>query len=164
MITVRDNLADVELVHDHWLLYGLDELHRLRPDPIYVTHAARVALVIVEAQNRTTPYPDWQGGYFSPPRTTPTATRSEGLAAAYRILRDYGSQGSAGGLLEALRLGVEFQLQTQLREERVMYFDDPARALGGFTESLTDREVRIDYVQHNISSLLALYAIEHGDS
>ncbi len=164
MITVRDDVADAELVHDHWLLYGLDELHRLRPDQIYLTHAARVASVIVESQNRTAPYPDWLGGYFGPPRTTPTATRSEGLAAAYRILRDYGSQGSAAGLLEALRMGVEFQLQTQLRVERVIYFDDPAAALGGFTESLTDREVRIDYVQHNLSSLLALYAIEGGGS
>jgi hypothetical protein len=163
VITVRDDVTDAELVHDHWLLYGLDELHRLRPDPIYLAHAARLASVIVEAQNRKVPYPDWEGGYFSPPRTTPTATRSEGLAAAYRILRDYGSRGSEGGLLEALRIGVEFQLQTQLREERVMYFDSPARALGGFTGSLTDREVRIDYVQHNLSSLLALYAIEQAE-
>jgi hypothetical protein len=44
-----------------------------------------------------------------------------------------------------------------------MYFDDPARALGGFTGSLTDREVRIDYVQHNLSSLLALYTIEQAE-
>jgi hypothetical protein len=38
-----------------------------------------------------------------------------------------------------------------------MYLPNPPRALGGFHTSLTDYEIRIDYVQHNISSLLGLY-------
>ena len=40
-----------------------------------------------------------------------------------------------------------------------MYLNDPQRSLGGFRRSLTNFEIRIDYVQHNISALVALYRI-----
>ena len=63
--------------------------------------------------------------------------------------------------MAAIRLGVAFQLQTQFRPESVLYVSDPQRALGGFRRSLTNYEIRIDYVQHNISSLLGLYRILH---
>jgi hypothetical protein len=33
---------------------------------------------------------------------------------------------------------------------------DPARALGGFYASYADHTTRIDYVEHNLSSLLGL--------
>ena len=62
-------------------------------------------------------------------------------------------------LLQVLELGVRFQLQTQLRPESAMYLPDPQRAIGGFRRSLTNFEIRIDYVQHNISSLLLLRRI-----
>ncbi len=40
-----------------------------------------------------------------------------------------------------------------------MHFDAPQRALGAFHRSLTNDEIRIDYVQHNISALLGLWRI-----
>ncbi len=40
-----------------------------------------------------------------------------------------------------------------------MYLRDPRRALGGFHRSLTNYEIRIDYVQHNISAILGLMRI-----
>lgn len=161
LIEERDgNAAPAELIHDHWLLYALDELHRLRPDARYLEHASRLAAAIMQAQHHRPPYPDWVGGYGEPPRSTPAATRSEGLAAAYRLARDFGTSREAQALLDALRLGISFQLQTQYRPESVLYFGEPQRALGGFRRSLTDDEIRIDYVQHNLSSLLALYHID----
>ncbi|MCP3961414.1 MAG: hypothetical protein GY719_26510 [bacterium] len=161
LIEVRDRgLPLGSLAHDHWLLYALNELHRLRPDPIYLQHTARISDAILARQRRGSPDPpDWLGSYYSPPRSTPTATRSEGLGAAYRMMKAGGRGERAEALLEALDLGVRFQLQTQFLPETVLYLDDPAQALGGFHRSLTNYEIRIDYVQHNISALLLLRRI-----
>jgi hypothetical protein len=160
LIQQRDGqLSDAQLSHDHWLLYALNELYRLRPDEIFLRHAMRLANVIQASQLREAPFSDWIGGYYTPPRTAPTATRSEALAAAYSLARDFQQQDGLQPILEALRLGNQFQLRTQLVAPTVMHLPDPARALGGFRDSLTDFDVRIDYVQHNLSSLLALYKI-----
>lgn len=161
LIEVRDrDLPLAALTHDHWLLYALNELYRERPDPVYLNHASRIAAAILARQRQSDPpYSDWLGSYYSPPRSTPTATRSEGLAAAHLMMRGAGRAEEAAALLEALELGVAFQLQTQFLPETVLYLRDPARALGGFRRSLTNYEIRIDYVQHNISALLLLRRI-----
>jgi len=161
LIDVRDrDLPSAKLNHDHWLLYALNELYRQRPDPLYLRHASRIAGAILDRQRQADPpFPDWLGSYYTPPRSTPTATRSEGLGAACLLARDFGSPREAEALLQGLRLGVAFELQTQFLPETVFYVRDPARALGGFHRSLTDFEIRIDYVQHNISALLMLRRI-----
>jgi len=160
LINVRDGgLPDSELPHDHWLLYALNELYRYRPNPLYLNHALRLASAILQSQNRDPVYPDWLGSFYRPPRSAPTATRTEGLCAAYLLAQDSGHPREAEAILEGMWLGVAFQLQTQFRPESVMYLDNPRRSLGGFHRSLTNFEIRIDYVQHNISSLLCLYRI-----
>ncbi len=157
LIEVRDRGKKVgDLIHDHWLLYALNEIHRARPDPIYLSHAANIARAIRMRQHRDAPYPDWVGGWLQPPRSTPAATRTEGLAAACRLARDFGPREEAPADLEAIQLGVRFQLQTQIGPERAMMLRQPALVLGAFTRSLDDLEIRIDYIQHNVSSLLAL--------
>jgi hypothetical protein len=166
LINVRDGgLADDQLDHDHWLLYALNDLYRHRPNPIYLEHAMRIAGAIVATQQIAPSDPDWAGGYLTAsdtrgPRSTPTAIRTEGLSAAYLLARDFGKPAQADAIRTALRRGVAFQLQTQYRPESVLYFKNPRRALGGFHGSLVTSEIRIDYVQHNISSLLALHRIE----
>lgn len=158
LITVRDGeLTDAQLSHDHWLLYALNELYRYRPDALYYDHAMRIAGAIVASQHLDPPYPDWAGGYYTPPRSTPAATRGEGLSAAYQLARDFGTPQQAQPILEAMQRGAAFTLRTQFYPETAMYLADPPRALGGFHTSLTDYEIRIDYVQHAISSLLGLY-------
>ena len=52
-----------------------------------------------------------------------------------------------------------FQRRCQLTPENALYLPRPDRALGGFRRSLTHWEVRIDYVQHNLSALLGLRSI-----
>ena len=161
LIEVRDgNVPTRDLNHDHWLLYALNEIHRQRPDPIFPSHAERITRAILDSQRRDPePHPDWVGSYYTPPRSTPTATRSEGLGAAYLMMQAADRHDLAAPLLEALELGVRFQLQTQFLPESCLYVDDPARVLGGFHRSLTNYEIRIDYVQHNISALLLLRRI-----
>ena len=163
LIEVRDrDLPISRLAHDHWLLYALNELYRLRPDPLYLEHARRITNAILRHQNRRPQYRDWLGSYYRPPRSTPTATRTEGLAAVYRLERDFGDPEKAERILAAIRLGLRFQLQTQFQPESVLYLRDPQRSLGAFHRSLSSFEIRIDYVQHNISSLLSLWHILGG--
>jgi hypothetical protein len=160
LINVRDaGLKDAELPHDHWLLYGLNELYRHRPAELYTRHALRIAAAIVESQNRKPPFPDWRGGFLEHPGSASAATRLEGLIAAYGLARDSGHPKEAQALLEAMTLSAAFQLQTQFGPESVIYFKNPERALDGFHRSLTEYEIRIDYLQHNISGLLGLHRI-----
>lgn len=165
LINVRDKeVPDVALPHDHWLLYALNELYRYRPNPLYVRHSLRLADAIVKSQNDGAEYPDWAGSYYQPPRSTPAATRTEGLCAAYSLARDFGYAREADTMLAAMWRSAAFQLRTQFGPESALYLNNPQQALGGFRESLTDFEIRIDFVQHNISSLLCLNRVSGSAS
>ncbi len=160
LITIRDGKrTDSQLPHDHWLLYALNELYRYRRNPLYVSHSFRIADAIMSKQNTASRYPDWEGGYYRPPGSTPTATRTEGLCAAYSLAQYTGKTEKRAEYLSAIQKGVTFQLNTQIGEENAWYFPDPMRSLGGFRKSLTDGEIRIDYVQHNLSALIGLFRI-----
>ncbi len=160
LITIRDGKrTDSQLPHDHWLLYGLNELYRYRKNPLYVRHSLRIADAIISKQNSGNRFPDWEGGYYRPPGSTPTATRTEGLCAAYRLVQYTGKTEKEAEYISAIQKGVTFQLNTQIGEENAWHFPDPMRSLGGFRKSLTDGEIRIDYVQHNLSALIGLLRI-----
>lgn len=160
LINVRDmgkRLKQIE--HDHWLLYALNDLYRYRKNSIYIQHALKITRAILAKQNNHPDDPDWMGSYYQPPRSTSTACRSEGLSAAYLLVRDFGIPSEADEILDAIKHGVSYQLRTQFTPESVFHLPKPHKAIGGFRKSLTDQEIRIDYVQHNISSILNLYRI-----
>lgn len=164
LINVRDaDISTNDLTHDHWLLMALNELYRYRSNQLYLNQSMRIAESIMYKQrdgvNREPKYPEWLGSYYTPPRSTPTATRSEGLIAAYHLAVDFGDSDTALRILNATILGVEFQLRTQFTSDNVADLPDPQHAIGGFHESLTCYDIRIDYVQHNICSILSLYHI-----
>ena len=160
LIEVRDRGKDTRsLTHDHWLLYALNELYRHRKRSLYLDHALRIATAIELAQRKEPSSRDWMGSYYKPPRSTPTACRCEGMAATYRLARRQGARQVAEKILDNLRRGAGFQLLSQIGPAKALYTLDPRRALGGFTRSLTNHEVRIDYVQHNISALVSMYRI-----
>ena len=160
LIQIRDgDKTDEELPHDHWLLYALNELYRERKNKIYLNHSIRISNTIINSQNLDPEYPDWYGSYYKPPRSTPTAIRSEGLIAAYSLVKDFINNKSADEILAAVKRGIRFQLQTQFIPETSIYLQRADLAAGGFCKSLTDFEIRIDYVQHNISSILGCIKI-----
>jgi len=91
----------------------------------------------------------------------------EGLCAAYTLAKDFGQhEEMQSKILECIRRCAAFQMQTQFYTESTLYLKNPAMAEGGFHQSLTNYETRIDYVQHNVSALLALDRIltEQSDS
>lgn len=166
LIRVRDRgLATAELAHDHWLLYALAGLYRQRPEPEYVDHAMRIASAIVAAQRTGGVAPDYVGGFADVPRATQVATRAEGLMAAYALARHAGRDAQAQAILRAAERAAALQLSTQIDQARAMYLPNGQAAMGGFTGSHTQLEVRIDYVQHHLSALMALAeALEAGPS
>ena len=149
-------LDDRRLPHDHWLLYGLNEVHRKRPRPEFLDGAMRFARVIIQAQHtrENQPQPDWDGGYYKPPRSAPTATRMEGLNSAYALARDFGRGADAKQIRRSIDKGTGFLLRMQVGPEIAMYCQDPEASLGGFRESLARSSIRVDYVQHAISALI----------
>ncbi len=165
LILERDKgLDDAALLHDHWLLYALNEIYGHHARPLFLERAMRIARAITAAQNRRPTAPEHLGSFYHPPRSTPTATRTEGLLAAYQLARKAGRTADAKEFLKSAVLAVGFQLGTQFLPESVLYLPSPQRSLGGFSRSLTQYEVRIDYVQHNLSSLLALYKVMRSES
>ena len=143
LITVRDKkLEDLELPPDHWLLYGLNELYRLRKKPLYLDHARRIALAICRKQIRTHKQRDLIGGYLPfPPRATPAATRTEGLGAAWMLLHEFGNPDDAATVKQALRLGIRFLLQIQFHKESAANMPNPAAASAGMVPKVQFREL-----------------------
>ncbi len=148
--------APGDVTHDHWLLLGLDVIQHISPDPVYYDASMAIANAIIQSQNIDPEYPDWFGGFYRPPSSTSNATRTEGLMAAYRVAHDFGTPEQAERILQAAKNSISFQLATQFYPESAMYLTDPQRVLGGFHRDLTNFEIRNDYVQHNISAILAL--------
>jgi hypothetical protein len=119
----------------HWMLYFLEQLSSVESAPQYYQHAAKIAEHILD----NPAYLDWQ-------RSTPIACRSEGLLAFLRMSDSIGAEGQ--GLISRCMEQVEFNLQRQLEFQ----LDDGAFIRGG--NDRRHSEVRIDYIQHNISSFL----------
>lgn len=144
---------------DPWLLWSLNQLFRDRNNAEYYDFAMSGTDAIARGQNLQTSYLDWLGGIYQPPRSLATARRMTALCSACDLAIYAQNSAIVEQLLTTLQLGIAFQLQTQFYPESVFYFTDPQRILGAFHHSLTDFEIRIDCLQHNILSLLGLYRI-----
>jgi len=162
LVNNKNKNATEENVHfDHWLLYGINNLTRYRPNDSFFAHAMLIGKSLIKKQYIGDKYPEeWQGG-FPPevgkyPKSVPVACRSEGLANIYNMIKDKDSE-FAKEIKQTFRLAVEFQMQMQLRDEKVMYFENKKLTLGAFHNKFKDIELRNDFTQHNISSLVALY-------
>jgi len=149
-----------DLPADAWLVQALESIYEITKEARYSEHALDLA-----ASMAASLYPDdgpeGYAGAVSPgiPRATPTASRSEGILAGYRVARATGDA-RAGSLLAAARRAAGFQLTQQFNTDNSFPLPNPGRAAGGFHESLGSTRIRIDYVQHNISSLLGLAQID----
>lgn len=158
LIDVRDAAkSTAELPHDHWLLMGLAELHPKTGDAKLLAHGQRIAEAILGAEHRNAPFPDWNGGFYDPPRATPTATRGEALVAMVRLAHANGLDGEP--YRAALLRFAAFQLRCQITPENSFFLPRPDRAAGGFRSGLAAADVRIDFVQHSVSALLGLRGI-----
>lgn len=94
-----------------------------------------------------------EGGYFAKqPRSTPTATRLEGLSALARI---QAQQGSVTPMLQAsIQRGLDFLMRCQLKEVGAHRGGMPRSCAADAPDERRGEEIRIDYVQHYLSALL----------
>lgn len=147
----REDIFFTNLPHDHWLLYALRELHLVDQNDVYTDHARKLIWAISFVQQKDgEKYP---GGFYTVPRTSPTATRVEGLNAAYRILSDSSDTISAAIAKTTAMRGAAFLASLQYDDERIRETGATQRAYGGFPGSVEDPAIRIDYVQHTLSAL-----------
>ncbi|MBU5594372.1 hypothetical protein KQI76_04270 [Amphibacillus sp. MSJ-3] len=164
LINERDVEADLDTIaHDHWLLYGLNDLYRERPKEMYLKHSFFIAEAILKIQRFDLEKFDqeWIGSFDSHSKapSTPTACRSEGLGAAFRLAHDFNYPEKAAQYKKAIEEAIKFQLQMHFKPESVMYYDNKRFCLGAVHASLTNYEIRNDYTQHNISSFISYYNI-----
>lgn len=144
------------LPFDAWLMQALEALHSVNREPRFAEHAIAIAEAMI-GQQYTERFGLELAGGFGPglPRSTPAASRAEGLIAAYRIARSTGDA-RASKIADALKACARFQLSQQFDRDNSFYLPAAGRAAGGFRAGITSTQIRIDYVQHNISSLLAV--------
>jgi len=141
---------------DAWLMQALEALYNIGREKNYAEHTLALAAAMIAGQYTDEDTEGYAGGFGpGPPRVTPAASRAEGLVAAYRIARSTGDA-RASSIAAALKASARFQLTQQFNSENNASARNPARAAGGFYEGSTEPWVRIDFVQHNISSLLAI--------
>jgi hypothetical protein len=135
----------------HWMLYALEALHKslhLAPDQgvshrDLEEHACKIVEGILDN-------PD----YRARNQSTPTACRSEGLLAGWRLLRSAEEAERFAKLRDRILVEVKANLRQQLRYQA---------ADGAFVNGENDFSIRIDYIQHNISSLYD-FAVIQGDA
>jgi len=155
---------DLPMVHpDAWVMMALDELHALgaarRAHTDYGFFLARQILLEQETPE-TARWRDHVGAPRAPaeaPSSSPAASRCEGLLAAWRLARRMGV--ATADYRRAILLSARFQLAHQCGAINSYLLPRPLEALGGFFSSYADHRIRIDGVQHNISSLLGAAAM-----
>jgi hypothetical protein len=118
----------------HWMLYALERLFYATASDIYLEHARQIAEHIVL-------FPD----YRKENRSTPIACRTEGLLAFFRTVERAATKRFSPTSSDCLR-EIRKNLGLQIK------FLTPK---GEFVRGGGSEEVRIDYIQHNISSFLA---------
>ncbi len=146
---------------DAWLTQGLAELHAYVPDPLFEDYAYEIVEVTDVTQLRAEEGadPDLAGGPafgLFMPTVTPAGSRNEGLVAAYRMAVRAGRQEKAAWIKDLSFRSARFQVAHQFRAANSFFLPNPAKALGGFRSRPDKLDVRIDYVQHNLTGLLGV--------
>lgn len=130
----------------HWMLYALEQLHKLRPHPVSRSHARVIAADILDKPE-----------YRADERSTPIACRSEGLLAFVRLCEGVSGDSVDRPIFDQAaarsRVAIHENLELQLGHRRPN---------GSFVQGRGNSEVRIDYIQHNISSFLGYARLSGG--
>ncbi|MGH9759263.1 MAG: hypothetical protein ACREAC_00320, partial [Blastocatellia bacterium] len=148
-----------DLPPDAWFAQALEKLYAVTGERPYADYAIDLAVSMVDSQYADNA-PEGYAGGIAPgiPRAVQSASRAEGVLAGYRLARQITDWRSAK-LLSGLNSSAAFDMSQQFTVDNSFFLPDPSRATGGIRESVTSMRIRIDYVQHTISSLLGLYSL-----
>ena len=162
--------SETDIPHDHWALIATNMLLRYgkrisdNDRETHLTHVIQLCEAIMSQQISEINSPAY--GAFDPwGKTTPAATRVEGLVAAYHVLPDSHDR-LKRHIYEAIERSVAFLLRAQIKKG--IHAGAFPRALLKMPKSEIDAEdfnrrkdeVRIDYLQHALSALLGWLDIQ----
>ena len=152
---------------DHWALLATAKLlpiyersHRPLPRKAIVDHAIQICTSILNQAEQGPPIPTVYGCFTHDGRTTPTATRLEGLLAALTFWPQ-DNDALRRRIKDHVKKGMSFLLSSQITQGQ--YAGAIPRGVHPlpeahprFTQSFNRRvsEVRIDYVQHALSAMI----------
>lgn len=158
---------------DHWALLATAQLFKLTdeakikiPRALLERHALQICSVMVQTQEIDSKNPIYLGGYTPDGRTTPTATRLEGLLATLEWLPE--EHPAHRVILASAESGIEFLLRSQIKEGPYKggFPRAIARIKGNSPETMDFNirafEIRIDYVQHAMSALIQYYELSQA--
>jgi len=147
---------------DQWLLIAGAKLLSMKSYPteilsrkLIIQHTVRVCESILQEQILYADDHNYIGGYCIDGRTTPTATRVDGLFAALRII---GCKDAAlsNTIKSSVQAAMTFLLRAQITKGK--YSGGIPRAVGQLSSNKAFnrriREIRIDYVQHALSAMI----------
>ncbi len=146
---------------DHWMMlasvpllerWSAVESPPLTPEEL-AEHVDTMGGMIMDDQK--------QGGHFAgEPRSTPTATRLEGLSA---LAHNQDQRGGVAPRLErSIGDGLRFLLDCQLRSDDASRGGIPRSCAASAATERRGREIRIDYVQHFMSAVLTAPESAHA--
>jgi len=166
LIDVRDGGKRIDqLVTDHWLMIAMSHLYAATRDTRYLEHmqrmTSRIALELGATAGVAARYPDYAGSVSTPPRSTPSATRAEGLVGAVDACRL--AHASCAERMKLLVSLLTHALSTQYTADALYWVPRPEAAAGGVAGGLTDTSIRDDFVQHTLSATLGLARLR-GDA
>lgn len=148
---------------DHWMMIAGSPLLNLYEDieipPIAQEdlrdHLGLLGRNMMKAQrrHRKTAMPQERGRFGRESRSTPTATRLEGMISLLQIQRSVSEE--EPGLPEAIQAGLAFLLRCQIKEAGSNHGGMPRSCAHTAGQGKRDLEIRIDYVQHYLSALLS---------
>ena len=150
---VRGRQGEKDWPADHWMMLSslplLERYEKVTTPAITAedlrTHIEVMGEKIMKDQR--------DGGFFAKqPRSTPTATRLEGLSALAQIQSKSGDVDPK--LRESIDRGLAFLMRCQRKEVGAQRGGMPRSCASDAANERRGEEIRIDYVQHYLSALL----------
>ena len=151
---------------DHWALLATNKLIGLCseetlpvPKELLINHAIQLCESILREQVKYSIFPVLEGAFTQDGRTTPAATRIEGLLAALSFLPEE-NKSLQNRIEAAVEKGIGFLLRAQIRSGK--YAGAMPRAICQMPGTWSDAkkfnrratELRIDYAQHAMCAMM----------
>jgi hypothetical protein len=159
MFLARSRRGAAKVPPDHWALIATGAVLRNNPWLPKATrkelldHARRIVDGMIDALPKHAADSPWFGSWGSDARTTPAATRLEGLIAALDYLDAPGDDSRRARMRTRIADGIAFLLRARVADgddrgamPRSARWQDPS------PPSPRSAEIRIDYVQHALSA------------
>lgn len=158
--------GETKVEPDHWALIATNQLiHYIDEHKKYesyregfINHAKQICEFILNSSANINPSSDYYGCMGSDGRTTPTATRLEGLLNAYVYIPKEEIELRKQMEL-AIHAGIEFLVRSQIKEgefiggiPRTYISNDVLPSIR--INHKRNTEIRIDYVQHALSAMI----------